>query len=222
MSMPPVVRTALVAGASGAVGRALLDRLLRDARYGSVKVLLRRPLPLSHPKLVTLMLPEPAQNLAVLGETLAADDIFCCLGTTQKIAGSRAAFERVDFHLVMDVARAALAQGARQFLVVSAVGASLKSASFYSRVKARMENAVMELGYSAIHIIRPSLLLADRDDSRPAEWLGQRLAPLINPLLWGGLSIYRAIPVQEVAEAMVTLALRPASGTQIHHLPLAP
>lgn len=219
MSALPSVRTALIAGATGVVGSALLQQLLGDARYGTVKVLVRRPLGVSHSKLVELTLSDVGP--ALLGGKLVADDVFCCLGTTQKKAGSRAAFERVDYHLVLEFARAALAQGARQFLVVSSVGASLKSGSFYLRVKARMEQAVLDLGYEAAHILRPSLLIADRKESRPGEWLAQKAAPLINPLLSGKLAIYRAVPAEEVAAAMVTLAQRNLDGGHTHHLPLA-
>lgn len=219
MTAAPTVRTALVAGATGVVGAALLRQLLADARYGTVKVLVRRPLGISHAKLVELSLSEPGP--ALLGGKLVADDVFCCLGTTHKKAGSRAAFERVDYHLVLEVARAALAQGAKQFLVVSSVGASRKSGSFYLRVKARMEQAVLDLGYEATHIFRPSLLLAARNESRPGEWLAQKAAPLINPLLTGKLAIYRAITAEDVAAAMMTLALRNLSGGHTHHLPLA-
>ena len=218
MSNPPPVRTALVAGASGAVGKALLGCLLADARYGAVKVLVRRPLGIAHAKLEELLLDDTGPVL--LGAKLAADDVFCCLGTTQKKAGSRAAFERVDYHLVLELARAALAQGAQQFLVVSSVGASLKSGSFYLRVKARMEQAVLDLGYVSTHVLRPSLLIAARSESRPGEWLAQKIAPLIDPLLGGKLAIYRTVRADDVAAAMVTLALRQIPGGHTHHLPL--
>jgi len=218
MTLPPAARTALVAGATGVVGAALVQLLLADARYGAVKVLSRRTLGFTHHKLTVLMLPEGGP--APLGTELAADDVFCCLGTTLKIAGSRAAFERVDYHLVLDIARAALAQGARQFLVVSAAGAAHKSPSFYSRVKARMEQAVLDLGYPTTHILRPSLLLAKRADSRPAEWLGQQIAPVLSPLLMGSLAIYKPVRAEDVAAAMRTLALRHLSGGHVHHLPL--
>lgn len=218
MSNAPAVRTALVAGATGVVGKALLSRLLADARYGQVKVLTRRPVKQTHSKLSVLTLPE--SSLEKLGSALAADDVFCCLGTTLKTAGSRAAFERVDYHLVLDLARAAQVQGAKQFLVVSAAGASPKSPSFYSRVKARMEKELQELGYATTHVLRPSLLIAKREDLRPAEWIGQKIAPLLNPLLLGELSKYRAVRAEQVADAMLTLALRKLSGAHIHHLPL--
>ncbi|MES2683111.1 MAG: NAD(P)H-binding protein [Pseudomonadota bacterium] len=219
MTQPPPVRTALLAGATGAVGSALLTQLLADARYGMVKVLVRRPLGISHQKLVELTLSDSGP--ALLGAKLLADDVFCCLGTTQKKAGSRAAFERVDYHLVLELARAALAQGAQQFLVVSSVGAALKGASFYLRVKARMEQAVLDLGYQSAHILRPSLLIAKRRESRRVEWLAQKLAPLVDPLLQGKLGIYRTARAEDVAAAMLTLALRQTPGGHTHHLPLA-
>jgi len=218
MTATPASRTALVAGATGAVGAPLVQQLLAEPAYTTVKVLSRRPQPFMHRKLRVLPLED--DGATALGAELAADDVFCCLGTTQKKAGSRAAFERVDYHLVLDVARAALAQGARQFLVVSAAGTSASSPSFYSRVKARMEQAVGELAYPTIHILRPSLLLAKREDSRPAEWLGQKLAPVFNPLLRGQLAIYRAVTAEDVAAAMVRLALRELAGKHTHHFPV--
>lgn len=211
--------TALVAGPTGVVGRVLVAQLLANPRYNRVKVLTRRPLAVTDAKLETILL--PAGKLSALGEALRADHIFCCLGTTLAVAGSRAAFERVDYHLVLDLARAALAQAATQFLVVSAAGSALKSPSFYSRVKARMELSVSELGYASVQIVRPSLLIAEREERRPGEWLAQKLAPLLSPLMIGKLAIYRAIPAEDVATALITLAARNAPGVHIHHLPLS-
>lgn len=211
--------TALIAGPTGAVGRALLVQLLADSRYSTVKALSRRSLGISHPKLVELRF--GGEDVDSLGGAIAADDVYCCLGTTLKQAGSKAAFERVDYHLVLDIARASKAQGAQQFLVVSAVGASLRSPAFYSRVKARMELALAEVGFDSLHIVRPSLLLAERDEWRPAEWLGSQLAPLLDSVLNGEMAKYRAVKVEDVAAAMLTLAKRHSPGRQVHHLPLA-
>lgn len=210
--------TALVAGPTGAVGQTLLAQLLANPRYARVKALSRRPLGIQHPKLEEVRF--DGESLAGLDGALAADEVYCCLGTTQKQAGSKAAFERIDYHLVLDVARATKAQGARKFLVVSAVGASLRSPSFYSRVKARTEQALREVGFETLRIVRPSLLIARRDDRRPAEWLAMQLAPLINPLLKGDLERYRAVPVEAVAAAMIALASREGTGATVHHLPL--
>jgi uncharacterized protein YbjT (DUF2867 family) len=211
-----MARSAVIAGATGLVGRLLLERLARDARYGEIRVLGRRapsPLPAKARFIQT-----DFSDLATA--PLGADDVFCCLGTTIRAAGSQAAFERVDFHMVVDLARAARQAGARRFFAVSAVGASERAAAFYSRVKGRMEHAVRALPFEAVHIVRPSLLLGDRAERRPAEKIGQAFAPLVSPLLRGPLAKYRAVPAADVADALVTLAHGAATGAHVHHLPL--
>lgn len=213
-----MTRTALVAGPTGLIGRSLLQRLLNDPAYTEVRALSRRALPLQHPRLRVVL--TDYVDLTAVGDALAVDDVFCCLGTTRAAAGSRAAFEDVDFRMVVELARTARRAGAQQFLVVSAVGASRRALVFYSRVKGRMESAVCALGYPAVHILRPSLLLGERAQSRPAEEAAQKLMPWISPLLRGPLARYRAVPGSEVAEAMLRLALRGSPGVHVHHLPL--
>lgn len=214
-----MARTALLAGATGLVGCALLDKLLTDKAYTAIKVI-GRTLPATRlPKLQFIA--SDFSDLEKLGAELAADDVFCCLGTTLRKAGSKAAFERVDYHMVVDLARAAKKSGAKQFLVISAVGSSMRSPSFYSRVKARMELAVSETGLDAVHILRPSLLLGERGEFRPVEWLAQKLAPLLSRLLDGPLKKYRPIHADALADAMLLLARRNETGVKTHHLPLS-
>lgn len=211
-------RIALVAGATGLVGAALLRLLLARADYREIRALGRRA-----PRLAASPLRFVAtdfSDLAALGAELAVDDVYCCLGTTIRAAGSRAAFERVDFHMVVDLARAAHAAGAKRFLVVSAVGASARSPAFYSRVKARMEQAVAEVPFEAVHIVRPSLLLGERAELRPGERLGQKLAPLLAPLLAGPLSKYRPVRAEDVAGVLLRLAFDDSRGAHTHDLPL--
>lgn len=211
-------KTALVAGATGLVGRLLLQGLLAHPAYGEVRALTRRALDIGSPRLKTLI--TDYAGLDALGSELAVDEVFCCLGTTLRKAGSRAAFERVDHGMVLDLARATRAAGARSLLVVSAVGSSEHSPSFYSRVKARMEQDVSALGFDTVQILRPSLLLGTREESRPAEELSQRLSPVLAPLLRGRLARYRPVRGSAVAEALVTLAQRAERGVHVHHLPL--
>jgi uncharacterized protein YbjT (DUF2867 family) len=162
-----MARSAVIAGATGLVGRSLLERLVGDARYTALHVLGRRA-----PAVVSTKVRFIATDfgdLAAHAAQLAVDDVFCCLGTTIRAAGSQPAFERVDYHMVVDLARAAHQAGAKRFLVVSAVGASERAAAFYSRVKGRMEKAVGAVPFEALHIVRPSLLLGARAERRPAE-----------------------------------------------------
>lgn len=213
-----MTRIALVAGPTGLVGQQLLQRLLQDPAYTEVRALSRRSLPMQHERLRVIQ--TDYYNLAALGDALKVDDIFCCLGTTLRKAGSRAAFEDVDYRMVVELARAARAAGARQFLVISAVGASERSPAFYSRVKGRMEATVSALDYAAVHIVRPSLLMGARGEHRAGEALAQKLAPAFNPLLRGALAKYRAVDAAEVADALCRLALRNQRGVHVHHLPL--
>jgi uncharacterized protein YbjT (DUF2867 family) len=212
-----VPRTALIAGATGLVGAALLRRLAADADYAEVRVLGRRPPPLEAGKI--RFVASDFSNLAELASELAVDDVFCCLGTTLRQAGSRAAFERVDYHMVVDLARAAHKAGAKRFLVVSAVGASARSPAFYSRVKARMEQAVGEIPFEAVHVVRPSLLLGARAEFRPGERLAQLAAPLLSLALVGPLAKYRAVEADAVAAALARLARANTRGVHVHHLP---
>lgn len=214
-----MTRTALIAGPTGLVGQYLLQRLVLDPAYSSVRALARRPLALQHPSL--RLLQTDLADPSTLGASLQADDVFCCLGTTMRRAGSRAAFEDVDYRMVVDLARAARAAGAHQFIVVSAVGASTHSPAYYNRVKGRMEAAVSALGFSAVHIVRPSLLLGERTEQRPSEALAQKLSPYLSPLMAGPLMRYRPVAAEDVAEAMLQLALRGEHGVHVHHLPLA-
>ena len=211
-------RTAVVAGATGMVGTLLLRQLATDPGYAEVRVLGRRAPAQAHPKF--RFIETDFEDLDKLAAALAADDVFCCLGTTIRKAGSQPAFERVDYHMVVDLARAAHKAGARRFLVVSAVGASEHSPAFYSRVKGRMEQAVSTIGFETVHIVRPSLLLGERSERRPAERISQLVAPLLSPLLHGPLKKYRAVDGDAVATALVQLAHRKDAGVHVHHLPL--
>jgi len=209
-------RTALLAGATGLVGGHLLQRLLADPRYKRVVTVSRKALGIKHPKLRPLITDfDPIEAaMAGLGETV--DDAFCALGTTIKTAGSRAAFRRVDFGYVVAFARAARAAGARRLMLVSAIGASARSGIFYLRVKGETEEAVAALGYPALHIFRPGLLLGQRAESRPREALGMALAPFLNPLMLGPAKAYRGIPADMVAAAMIIAAGAERTGRQIH------
>ena len=215
-----MTRTAVIAGYTGLVGRHLLDLLREDARYSRVIAVGRRAPKQTHARLevVTTELGE----LSRLGAQLAADDAFCCLGTTIKAAGSKAAFERVDYHMVVDFARATHAAGARRFFAVSSLSADPRSPIYYSRVKGRAEQALHEVGFEALHIVRPSLLLGERTEHRPGEAVAQRVAPLIGPLLRGALAKYRPIEARDVARALITLShqVDGARGAFVHTLPL--
>jgi uncharacterized protein YbjT (DUF2867 family) len=172
----------------------------------------RRRLPLQHPKLEQLS--GGAGAFEALAREAAAEDAFCCLGTTIAKAGSREAFRSVDHDAVLSLARGAKTGGARRLLLVSSSGADPGSRLFYSRVKGETERDAAGLRFEACHLLRPSLLLGRRQESRPLERLAQRLLPPLSVLLAGPLRRYRPIEARVVARAMVSLALSDHSGVR--------
>lgn len=209
-------RTALIAGATGLVGNLLLKRLLASPDYARVVVVTRRSLGLTHPKLTEMVVEFKALDALFAGPAIRVDDAFCALGTTIRKAGSQSAFRRVDLDYVVNFAKAAKAAGAARFLLVSAIGSSARSSIFYSRVKGEAEEAVSALGFEATHIFQPGLIMGPRAERRPAEAAMMAATPFLNNLLIGPMKIYRGIPADTIAAAMVTAAASPAKGRTIH------
>ncbi|WP_374402207.1 oxidoreductase [Niveibacterium sp.] len=198
-------RTALIAGASGLVGRELLAMLLASPEYGRVIALVRRPSGLQHPKLDERMVDFAA--LPVADPTLAADDFFCCLGTTIRVAGTQEAFRIVDHNYPLALGQLAKSAGARRFLLISALGADADSTVFYNRVKGETERDLAALGLPALWCLRPSLLDGQRQESRPGERIALAIGRLIAPLMGGPLRRYRPVGAKTVARAMLRCAL---------------
>lgn len=212
----------LLAGATGLVGGEVLARLLARPAGPRVVAPVRRPLPVRHTRLLAPVLPlaDPAAD-AELSACLRDLDppvatFVCCLGTTIRAAGSREAFLAVDRDLVLRLGVVARSAGAGHAILVSSVGASAQSDTFYLRVKGEAERGLAELGFGRVDILRPGLLLGARDEHRPGEALARRLAPFLNPLLVGGLRRYRAIAAAEVAAAAVALSDEAAEGRYVY------
>src|SRR2546422_716021 len=212
-STPTASRTALVAGASGLVGSRVLRLLLEEPAYARVTVLARRELPLSHKKLEQRVV--SFDRLAQIADFPRVHDVFCCLGTTMKQAGSPDAFRKVDFTYVVELARVAVRHRASQFLVVTAVGADPQSRILYSRVKGEAEEAVRRLQFEGMQIFRPSLLVGARAQSRPAERVAGLLSMLVAWAFVGPLARYRPIKAEIVAGAMVRVAREAPRGTHV-------
>ena len=212
-------RTAVIAGYSGLVGRHLLEQILESQAYREVRAVGRKAPP-SVGAQTPVWIESTLDDLAGREDELVGDDAFCCLGTTRRTAGSKAGFERVDFHMVVDFARAAHLAGARRFFLVSAVSANPHSPFYYNRVKGRTEQAVEAIGYETVHVLRPSLLIGDRNEHRPGERLAQQLMPLLNPVLVGPFRSMRPVPAAAVAQTMLSLASGDdRQGVWVHHLP---
>ncbi|MFT3822749.1 MAG: NAD(P)H-binding protein [Chitinophagaceae bacterium] len=205
-------QTAVVIGATGLIGEQLVQELLQDATFGKIVLLVRRPIPLSHPKLEIRIVDFNDLNdlSAKLGE---GDAVFCCVGTTRsKVKGNKEAYRKVDYDIPVNTARRAVQQGFTEFLVVSAVGASTASGSFYLQLKGSMEEDVRGIPFRSVHIFRPSLLLGKRKEFRLGERIAQVIFPAISFLLPGGLSKYKAISDTTVAKAILAAARQAKQG----------
>ena len=207
-------KTALLAGATGLIGSHLLPLLLASERYSKVIVVGRRALALTHPKLTQVV--TDLDKLQDVRLQLIADDVFCCLGTTLKQAGSKEAFYKVDFLYVVTLAALAAGNFASQFMVISSMGADADSRVYYSRVKGEMEAAVRQVPFRAIHIFRPSLLLGERAQPRLGERVGAVLLRALQPLLRGPLLKYRPVRGAVVAAAMLRAADEEGGGVRVH------
>jgi uncharacterized protein YbjT (DUF2867 family) len=205
----PAARTMLLLGASGLVGGHLLRRVSAGASYASVTLLTRRALGLGAGKVKEVVV--DFDRAETFGE-VAVDDVFCCLGTTIKKAGSQAAFRKVDLEAPLAVARAARQAGASRYLIVTAVGASAESGVFYNRVKGEVEAGLRALKFPrGVKIFRPSLIMGDRAERRAAESVAMALMGATRPLFVGGWQRYRAIDADDVAAAMLEAAEDPAT-----------
>ena len=209
-----MAKTALVTGVTGMVGKSLLDKLLKSDHYDKVKVLSRQKLG-SHDKMEVIILSN-FDNMAEVSDQLWAEDIFCCIGTTMAKAKTKEAFKKVDFDYPLMLAEITSGNNADKFLLVSALGADKKSSIFYNRIKGQLEEAILNLDFPEIHILRPSLLLGSRDEKRVGEDAAKIFYKTFNFLFAGPLKKYKAIHAEQVAKAMLHFALNPSPGKHIH------
>lgn len=208
-------RKALIVGATGLIGGYCLQSLLDDPGYSGVTAVVRKPILKTHRKLKAVI--SKFSNLETDLANTQAHDVYCCLGTTMKKAGSQDAFKQVDLSLVVTVAELMRKQGAEQFIVISSMGADKNSRVFYSRVKGEMEQALQQLDYPCLRIIRPSLLLGKRNEFRFGEKIGAWLTPVLKPFLMGSLKKYRPVQAESVAEFMVKVAMeKPVAGVHVY------
>ena len=201
--------TLLLAGATGLVGQAVLHQSLADARITRVVAPTRRILPM-HPKLLN-----PQVDFSALPEDAPwwrVDAVICTLGTTIRDAGSQATFRTVDHGYPLAVARLARHQGARTYVLVSAMGANAQSRVFYSRIKGELERDLRAMGFTSLTFVRPGLLGGKREVPRPLESLGVGALGMLGPLL---PRRYRMVAATHVASCLLHAALAGRPGVHV-------
>jgi len=192
-------KTAILVGATGLVGSHVLKLLLEDDRYSTVKVFHRRSTGISHEKLKEHII--DFDNIEDWSDKLASDELYSAMGTTIKKAGSKEAQYKIDVTYPLEVAKAAAVNGVKKYSLVSSAGADKDSKLFYPRIKGELDEAVKELSFDRITILRPSILDGDRQESRPGERFGLAVMRLAGKI--PGLRKYRPIPAEQVAGAMI-------------------
>lgn len=205
---------AIIAGASGLVGSSLLQILLDSAEYSEVLVLVRHELPLTHKKLVQLII--NYDQLENYRHAISGHALFCCLGSTRKKTPDLADYRKVDFDYPVQLAQIGAANQIAQYHLVSSIGANPASGNFYTRLKGEVEQAVERTAYKSIHIYQPSALVGNRKEFRLLERLALGFMKIINPLLIGKLRKYRSIPASTVARAMYKQSLTTQEGVFVH------
>jgi uncharacterized protein YbjT (DUF2867 family) len=205
--------TATLIGATGLIGNYLLKELLKDDFYHTVRILIRRPLEFTHPKLEKKLVDfadTESFRLALEG----SDVVFCAIGTTQKkVKGDKEAYRKVDYDITVNAAKFCKLNGCETFVFVSAVGANSKSSNFYLRLKGEVEDAVKVVGLKSVHIMRPSVLLGYRKEFRLGEKISKGIMSVFSFLI---PSKYKPIHGRDVAKAMIAEVKKAKVGKFIH------
>jgi len=205
--------TATIIGATGLIGNHLLQELLNDPVYDTVRILIRRSLEIEHPKLEKKII-DFNNSDSLLVALSNSDVVFCSIGTTQKkVKGDKDVYRKIDFDIPVKLARLCKMTGCEKFLLVSSVGADKKSSNFYLRLKGEIEEAIVATGLKSIHILRPSMLLGYRKEFRIGEKI---MSPLIKLFSFVIPAKYKPIEAVAVAKAMGIIGKKTDEGVFIY------
>jgi len=205
--------TATLVGATGLIGSYLLEELLNDPYFDTVRILIRRPLDITHSKLEKKIVDfNDSDSLLV---ALSNNDVlFCAIGSTmKKVKGDKEAYRKIDFDIPVNLARFCKMVGCEKFILVSSAGANSKSRNFYQRLKGETDEAVKSVGLKTVHIMRPSLLLGERKEFRFGENIGKAVMTSLSFFI---PEKYKAIQGKDVAKVMLALAKKNDEGVFVH------
>ncbi|SBW08628.1 conserved hypothetical protein [uncultured Dysgonomonas sp.] len=209
-----MAKTAILIGSTGLTGSHLMRILLNSDIYDKTICFVRRETKISHPKLVQHIV--DFDDVDSYKDYMEGNDMFCCLGTTIKKAGSQEAFKKVDLTYPLQFAKVAAVNGIKQFSIISAIGANPESSNFYLRIKGKCEEELRKLPFQSISIFRPSLLEGNRKEFRFGERVLSFAMKIFSIFLTGKLKKYRPIKAKDVAEAMYRIAQQNTVGLHVY------
>jgi uncharacterized protein YbjT (DUF2867 family) len=208
--------TAVIIGATGLTGNLVLEELLKDDHFKTVRVLARRNVKIIHPKLEQEIVnfTNVDEYTKKFGE---GDVIFCCIGTTQKkVKGDKNLYRQIDYDIPVNAATIGISKGFKKFLIVSAIGANENSSNFYLSLKGKTENALKQFHFDSLDIFQPSILNGNRKETRIAEKILQGILDIVSFLFLGPLKKYHAIGADNVARAMVYASTQKKNGVHYY------
>ena len=197
-------KTAIILGSTGLTGSILLEKLLNDDRYETIKLFSRSKIENLPSKVIQF-----TGNLFELEQfktNFTGDEVYCCIGTTAKKTPDKTVYKSIDYGIPVASAKLAKENGIKTFLVISSVGANPKSTVFYSKTKGEMERDVLAKKTENTHILQPSIIEGNRDETRIGERFGLAIFKLLQPLFFGKLKKYKITKAEHIAQAMIKLA----------------
>jgi uncharacterized protein YbjT (DUF2867 family) len=196
-------KTAVILGATGLVGSNVVEELLLSEKYDEIRIFVRQKTQFGGSKIKEYAV--DFSETSFFEYFKGADDMFSCLGSTIKKAGSVENMEKIDRDLVVETAKGAFNYGIKNFAVISSLGADENSKNYYLRIKGEMEKKILEIAFEKTAIVRPSLLFGEREEFRFGEIMGKSLARPLGFLLTGNFKKYRGIDASIVAKAMINI-----------------
>lgn len=197
-------KTAIILGATGLTGNSILQKLIEDKRYDTIKLFSRSKIE-GLPKKVTQFIGDLFE-IEQFKVDFTADEVYCCIGTTAKKTPNKVLYKQIDYGIPVSAAKLTKENGINTFLVISAMGANIKSRVFYNKIKGEMERDVLQQNIKNTFILRPSLIGGERNELRVIEKLGLFVFKMIQPLFIGKLKDYKIIYSESIAQAMINLA----------------
>ncbi len=207
-------KKALIVGATGLVGKALVRHLLEKDSYEEIVILTRRELAIKDNRLKIVMI-DHFDKLSEFKDQMNVQDIYCTIGTTRKKAGSKENFLKIDYEYPIELAKLTMDQpNFQQFLMVTSLGADPESPLFYNETKGKLEEALIALDMRSLSIFQPSLLLGYRDEFRLMEEIGKFFSALLSFFVVGSKKRLWSIRGDEVAESMYLVSKKNEPGVK--------
>jgi len=206
-------KTAIILGASGLTGSLLLEKLLNDNRYDSIKLFGRKKISGLSSKVVQFT--GNMLDLESFKTVFTGDEVYCCIGTTAKKTPNKGLYKEIDYGIPVAAAKLSKKNKIGVFLVVSAIGSDAKSSVFYNKTKGEMERDVLAEKIENTYILQPSIIGGNRNETRIGEKIGLFVFKLVQPLFIGKLKKYRITEADDIAQAMLNLANSTSNQTVI-------